>query len=133
VRHVAQPLRPVHPRELQDRQDQRDPADDGAVQRLVEIAHEPCSQHDTKACRRQHAAHVVPARVLMKDADCGDIADQEERQDHAGGRAGAKEKGEDEDVEHAHPRQSRFPDAHAKRSHDRKDPFAKRHLGCGLA
>jgi hypothetical protein len=55
------------------------------------------------------------------------------RQDHAGGRAGAKEKGEDEDVEHARPRESGFPDAHTKRCHDRKDPFAKRHLRRGLA
>ena len=130
VRHVAEPVGPIHPHELQDRQDQRDPADDGAVQRLVEISHEPCGQHDTEAGRRQHAAHVVPACVLMKGADCGDIADEEERQDHAGGRTRAQEESEDEDVEQAHPREPGFPDAHAKGSRDREDPFANRHVGC---
>ena len=55
-------------------------------------ANEPCGERDTEARRREHAAHVVPARVLMKGADCGDIADEKERQDHAGGRTRAKEK-----------------------------------------
>src|SRR6185503_13724423 len=44
----------------------------------------------------------------------------------------AEEERKDKDVEHAHPREPGFPDAHAQGSHDREDPFANRHLG-GLA
>ena len=66
---------------------------------------------DADARGRQHPTDVVPSRVLVKDADGADVADEQHWQHDAGRFTRAEEEREDQHVHEAHASEPRLADA----------------------
>ena len=128
VRHAGEPVRTLHPRELQQRQAQDDPAGDRSEHRVVDITHQPRPDDDADARRREHAANVVPPRVLMEHGDRADIANEEHRQHDSRGVPGAEQEREDGDVEQAESREAAFADPHRGGRDKREGPLQGRQV-----
>ena len=95
--------------------------------RFVQSPHRERADDDAEADRRQHAADVVPARVLAEHGDGVDVADDQHRQHDAGRVARAKQKREDDDVEQADAGQAGLAQPDAGRRDRREHPLAGRH------
>ena len=108
VRHVVKPLWTDRPHHLQNRQRQNDHANDWLVDRFIQPSHHDSGDDHADTGRRQHAPHVAPSCVLMKDADGADVTNKEHWQQNAGRLARAKEEREDQHLHEAHAREPRF-------------------------